>query len=185
MKILPPTQRESYRYIAFGLTAEDNISRHDLINEIIYSTAALFGDAGSSELGIRLLSFESGRGIIRCASGKIWESRAVLACVSTIKGIRVRIKISGISGTVRAATEKYLQTQNISKAETERNETQNLKEYTIVIGKSMISGKIINQNYGDIDFMPEEQQYKDVLVRSNTRYSGITIFDLKGKEIDR
>jgi ribonuclease P/MRP protein subunit POP5 len=120
MKILPPSLRTSNRYIAFSLTAEDTISRRDLINEILFSAATLFGDIGSSELGLRLLAFEHNKAIIQCDADKVWESRAVLACVSSIKSKRVRIQVLGISGTIRAATEKYLLTQSVSEAEPER-----------------------------------------------------------------
>jgi len=113
MKILPPTLRESNRYLAISVTSEGDIPRRDLVNEIFFCAATLLGDAGSSEMSIRLLSFEDNKGIIQCRVDRIWESRAVLATVTSIKGMRTRINVLGVSGTVRGATEKYLLTQDI------------------------------------------------------------------------
>lgn len=182
MKILPPTLRESNRYAAIVLVAEGTYTRRDLLNEILYCAAALLGDAGSSELGLRLLSFERNRGIIRCTGDRVWETRAVLASVSAIKNTRVRIDILGISGTVQSATEKYLLTQNKVKAEPGRERT--IEECKIVINRSSIFGSVVKQDNDEIDLLPEDSQNKEIVNRSNTRYMGITVFDLENKERD-
>ncbi|NIA02945.1 MAG: hypothetical protein GWP12_00180 [Nitrospirae bacterium] len=184
MKILPPTLRDSKRYIAFSLIAENTITRNDLINEVLYSAATLFGDVGNSVLGLRLLSFENNKGIIKCRADRVWESRAVLACVSSIRVARVRISILGISGTVLAATEKYLLTQNKTDGESDREKTIKLNECKIVFDKSIVFGNIVNKNNDEIDLLSEDPQYKKILDRSDTKYLGITVFDLENKEID-
>ena len=184
MKILPPTLRESKRYIAFSLVAEYTITRKDLINEVLYSAATLLGDVGVSVLGLRILSFENNKGIIKCTTDRVWESRAVLACVSSIRDVRVRINILGISGTVLAATEKYLLTQNKMDAEPDREKTNKINVCKIVLDKSIVFGSIVNQDNDEIDLLPEDSQYKEILYRSNTKYLGITVFDLENKEID-
>lgn len=181
MKILPPTLRESSRYLAFSLTSEDDISRKDLVNEILYSASTLFGDVGSSQMGLRLLAFQENKGIIQCSTDRIWEVRAVLASVFSVKGIRARIRILGISGTVLAATEKYLQGQNKKDAEPERKIT---KENKIIIENRTIFGSIVNKENDEINLLPEDSLCKEILNRSNTKYLGITVFDLEDKEID-
>jgi ribonuclease P/MRP protein subunit POP5 len=183
MKILPPTLRESNRYIAFSIISYDEISRRDLINEIFYSSRTLLGDVGSSEMGLRLFSFEDNKGIIRCAAAKTWEARAVLATIFSIKNIRTRINVLGISGTIQRATEKYLLTKSINKAESERKETQELTEYEIVINKMTIVGSIINKQNNEVDLLPKDYEYNEILNRSNTKYIGMTVFDLNNKEI--
>ena len=179
MKILPPTLRESNRYIACSLTCEENISRRDLINEILFSAATLFGDTGNSELGLRLLAFENNKGIIKCLANRVWESRTVLACVSSVRGIRVRIQILGISGTVQAVTEKYLLAQSIGKAEQARKRAEKIKECKIVIAERTISGCVVDKKNDEIDLLSEDSQYNEILNRSNTRYFGITVFDVR------
>ena len=184
MKILPPTLRESNRYIAFTIQSEEQITRRDLINEIHYSTTALLGDVGSCELGLRLFSFGNLKGIIRCAADTTWKTRAVLASVFSIKGARTRIKVLGISGTVRGATEKYLLTESINEAEPERKITPESMECNIAINAMNIHGSIINYYNYKIDLMLKDRQYTEILDRSDTGYIGITVFDLKDKEID-
>jgi ribonuclease P/MRP protein subunit POP5 len=184
MKILPPTLRESNRYIAFGITSETQIIRQELINEIHHSTTTLLGDVGSCELGLRLFSFKDHKGIIRCTADTTWKARAVLASVSSIKGTRIRLKVYGMSGTVRGATEKYLLTENINEAEPKRKGTQKSAECNIVINTINIRGNIINYYSNKIDLLPNDRQYMEIIDRSDTRYIGITVFDLKDKEID-
>lgn len=121
MKPLSPALREKKRYIAFELVSEEAITRHDLISEIWSSAGSLLGDIGRSECGLWMLSFDGkqtkedfcARGIIRCAAERTWESRAALATVNSVRRTRVAIRVLGISGTVKEATEKYmLQTEH-------------------------------------------------------------------------
>jgi len=184
MKILPPTLRESNRYLAISITSEGEILRRDLVNEILFCAATLLGDAGSSEMGIHLLSFEENKGIIQCRVDRMWETRAVLAIVTSIKGMRTRIKVLGVSGTVRGATEKYLLTQDINEPEPDRKRTQTIKECKLIIDVGTISGNIVDRNNNEIDLLSEDPHSLEILNRSNTRYFGITVFDIKDKEID-
>ena len=108
MKILPPTQRERNRYLAFEIISEEPVKREDLIREIFSSSGSLLGDVGSSECAIRLLAFEDSKGVVRCAYDRTVSTRAVLACITTVKGTKVIVHILGISGTVLGATKKYL-----------------------------------------------------------------------------
>lgn len=108
MKTLP-TLRDKKRYIAFEVTSERAINRNELYKEISGSTGSLFGDAGCSEIDFKLLSFDGRCGIMRCAHGRTQETRAALACVNKINGMRVSILVLGISGTVRGAMEKFIQ----------------------------------------------------------------------------
>ncbi|MBA5942759.1 MAG: RNase P/RNase MRP subunit POP5, partial [Methanophagales archaeon] len=44
-----------------------------------------------------------GTGILRCANGKVEEVRASLACIHSVNGVRVGIRVKKISGTIRGA----------------------------------------------------------------------------------
>ena len=109
MKILPPTMRQRKRYLAFELISKEKISRDELIRELFSSMGSLLGDAGSSECGMRLLTFEDSKGIIQCAHKRTEQTRASIATITTIGGRQVLINIFGTSGTVATATEKYLE----------------------------------------------------------------------------
>lgn len=108
MKTLP-TLRDKKRYMAFEVTSEQAITRQQLINEIFNSVHSLFGDTGCSEVAPALMSFEGRYGILRCAREKTRQVRAALACINNVKGIRVSIAVLGISGTIKGATEKFIQ----------------------------------------------------------------------------
>ena len=69
MKVLPPTLRDPKRYLALELICEVRVSREDFLNEIFFNSAALIGDFGSSQVGIRLLDFNDNMGILRCKRG--------------------------------------------------------------------------------------------------------------------
>jgi len=109
MKILPPTMRERKRYLAFELISKNKVSRDELLREIFSCTGSLLGDVGSSECGIRLLTFEDSKGIIRCKHTRTEQTRAAVATITNIGGCQAAIHILGISGTVAGATEKYLE----------------------------------------------------------------------------
>lgn len=184
MKILPPTLREPKRYLAFSLAAEDEISRRDLIYELNNAATALVGDVGSSELGMRLLAFDGHGGIIQCAANKVWETRGVMASISSSKGVRLRINVLGVSGTVRATTQNYLLIKDIKQVEPERERTAELEECEFFIANMAISGKIIRRANNEMDILPDNPHYEDTLNNSDTRYFGITVFDLIYKEIE-
>ncbi len=77
--------------------------------EILSSTTSLFGDVGCSEIAPRLMSFDGRYGIVRCSREKTQEARAALASIDNAKGVRVSILVLGISGTIKASMEKFIQ----------------------------------------------------------------------------
>ncbi len=117
-----PTLRDKKRYLAFEVTSEQTINRQQLFNEILDSTASLFGDKGISEINPKLMSYDGRFGIIRCAREKTQETRAALACINNIRRIRVSILVLGTSGTIKGATEKFIQQTLIKELEPEKKE---------------------------------------------------------------
>jgi ribonuclease P/MRP protein subunit POP5 len=117
LKILPPSLRERKRYLAIEIITERDVSREELLREIFAATGSLFGDIGSSECGLRLLDFEKQKGILRCSHMMAERSRAALATITSIGGQRAIVHVLGISGTVRGATQKYIQCASISETE--------------------------------------------------------------------
>ncbi|VVB94455.1 Ribonuclease P protein component 2 [uncultured archaeon] len=117
-----PTLRDKKRYLAIEVTSEQTINRQQLLNEILDSVASLFGDKGISEINPKLMSYDGRFGIIRCAREKTQETRAALACINNVRRIRVSILILGISGTIKGATEKFIQQTLIKELEPEKKE---------------------------------------------------------------
>jgi ribonuclease P/MRP protein subunit POP5 len=59
-----------------------------------------------------VLGFENGKGIIQCSHAKVKETRASMAALTRINGKRATLHVLGTSGTVKRATEKFLQAEN-------------------------------------------------------------------------
>ncbi len=104
-----PTLRDKKRYIAFEITSEQTITRQEIGEGTMDSICSLFGDMGASEINFGLMSYDGRYGIIRCSRDRTTETRAALACINKIRGIRISILVLGISGTIKGAIEKFIQ----------------------------------------------------------------------------
>lgn len=159
------------RYLAFEVDSEGAIGQKDLIAEIYSSQSSLFGDTGSSQNRLRLISFDGKYGLLRCSHEHIIETRAVLASIYSISGIRAALRVKGVSGTIKSAIEKYLpQLSQISAGNDGRR-----------IELDEVSGCIIHTHGREIDLYPDD---RDKTKGSDTRYLGLTSFDLCGGHDD-
>lgn len=111
MKRLLPSLRAKKRYLAFELISEAPVSRSELVKEVMFSASSLLGDVTTSECELKVLGFEDWKGIIQCSHKKVKETRASLATLTRVNGKRATLHVLGTSGTVKRATEKFLQTQ--------------------------------------------------------------------------
>ena len=116
-----PTLREKKRYLAFEVMSEKTLNRQELVREILNSMISIYGDKGASEINPSLMSFDGKCGILLCEREKRLETRSGLACINNIHGIRVSILVLGISGTIKGATEKFIQQTLINRSEPEKN----------------------------------------------------------------
>lgn len=117
MKRLLPSLRAKKRYLAFELVSEGQVSRSDLVKEVMSSASSLLGDVTASKCDIRVLGFEDCKGIIQCSHTKVKETRASLATLTRVGGKRATLHVLGTSGTVKKATEKFLQNHTVFKPE--------------------------------------------------------------------
>ena len=115
--VVPSSLRDRKRYLVFELLSEREIREKGLLKEIRNAIFSLYGDVGASECRMRLIEYrkeegrkegakestEIGRGILRCAHGKAEEVRAALASIYSLDGVRVSIRVIGISGTIKGA----------------------------------------------------------------------------------
>ncbi len=124
MKTLP-TLRDKKRYIAFEINSPQLVTRQELVKGILNSIAFLFGDRGMSEINPALMSLDDKFGIIRCRREKTIETRIGLACIGEIQGMPVSIVVLGISGTIKGATEKFIQQSLINKSGPKENKELN------------------------------------------------------------
>lgn len=114
MKHLPKHLRPRWRYLAVELESwpDVHVSRSDFQRSVWFAAQNLLGDPGSTDADLRVLSFDwtdgQGEAIIRARRGEVEPARAALACVDSVRDDPLRVRIRGVSGTVRAASEKYL-----------------------------------------------------------------------------
>ncbi|WP_181684675.1 Rpp14/Pop5 family protein [Halorhabdus salina] len=114
MNPLPKHVRQRWRYLAVELESWPNtaIDRRAFQRELWFAAQNLLGDVGSSrvDLTVEQFTFEDGQGnaIVRTRRGATADARAVLACLADVADEPVGVRVSGVSGTVRACEEKYL-----------------------------------------------------------------------------
>ena len=161
-----PVLRQRKRYMALEIESEEPVSEKDLAQEIHSAQAALFGDLGTSRNRLSLICFNGRFGLLRCNYLCISETRAVLATIRAIASTRAAIRIKGTSGTIRAATEKYIPQLSLIGAEKDGRRIE-LEE---------VSGCIAHIRGSEIDLIPDDRYRKG----SDTRYLGLTSFDLGG-----
>ncbi|ATZ60641.1 MAG: Rpp14/Pop5 family protein [Methanosarcinales archaeon Met12] len=167
MKILPSSLRERKRYLAFEVTSTGEVNRRELIDELWAAARSLIGDVGTSQCDLWLLDFDGRFGILRCARDKTATARAVLAIIDRVGKIRVGIAVLGTSGTIKSATEKFIQRGSIPK------DTVKIDRVQIMGG---ISGTIKRIHGNEIDLIPDDD---NIVKRSNVNLVGVTVFDLE------
>jgi len=164
--MLPSSLREKKRYLAFRIDCEGDepIDRKALQDEIYSATQALLGDAGSAEIGYRLMDFDGRRGILRVGLATVEPARAALATVYAIRGQRAAIVVAGVSGTIRAATEKYIASEDIR--------STNILSMQV---SGTASGIAVREKGDEIDIVPDDQE---ALRRGHTRWLGLASSDI-------
>ena len=114
MKHLPKHLRPRWRYLAVELESwpDADVTQRDFQRSVWFAAQNLYGDAGSADADLRVLQFDhqngAGEALLRTRRGEVERARAAIACVDEVRGDPVRVAVRGVSGTVRAAEEKYL-----------------------------------------------------------------------------
>ena len=155
----------------FQLEAEGEIEERELIREIQINQHSLFGDIGSAKNRLQLISFDGCQGVVRFHHIHVNQTRATLASIPSIQGIRVALQVKGVSGTIKSATEKYLPPLSKINDDCDRRRIE-LKE---------VSGCIVRTHGLEVDLCPDDSEWTK---GSDTRYLGLTSFDLCGGHED-
>ncbi|AFK18816.1 ribonuclease P [Haloferax mediterranei ATCC 33500] len=114
MKHLPKHLRPRWRYLAVEIETwpDASLNRGAFQRELWYAAQNLFGDSGSADADLTVLGFDSADGIaetiVRARRGYVDETRAALACIDEVGSDPVGVRVRGVSGTVRACSERYL-----------------------------------------------------------------------------
>ncbi|QIO22605.1 Rpp14/Pop5 family protein [Haloarcula sp. JP-L23] len=114
MKHLPKHLQPRWRYLAVELETwpDADLDRRAFQREVWYAAQNLLGDTGSADADATVLRFEHadglGHAIVRVRRGQTDAARAALACIGSVDGVPVGLRVTGTSGTVRACEEKYI-----------------------------------------------------------------------------
>jgi ribonuclease P/MRP protein subunit POP5 len=169
VKALPASLRKRKRYIVFNVDSEDDFTKNELSSAIWREALSLFGDAETSDLGIALLEFDGSQGLLRCNHDSVESVRAVLASLRGVKRTRAVLHVLGVSGTVKAAIEKFKRKKSIGKV---------INNIPSRVELKYISGKVKRIRGEEIDIIPDKNE---IIERSSVSLIGITSFDLKGE----
>ncbi|MXR53093.1 ribonuclease P [Halovenus sp. WSH3] len=114
MKHLPKHLQPRWRYLAVDIESWPDVEmgRDEFQRRLWYSAQNLLGDAGSADLDLSVIRFEFGGGdgsaIVRTRRGEVSRARAVIAAVDAVHDHAVGLRVTGVSGTIRACEEKYM-----------------------------------------------------------------------------
>lgn len=114
MSPLPKHLRPRYRYLAVTVETWPDVSldRDGFQSTLSSAVRQLFGDAGVAAAEPRVIRFSfadgAGQAVLRTRRDAVDTTRAALAAVGDVDGAPIAVCVRGISGTVRACEEKYL-----------------------------------------------------------------------------
>lgn len=114
MKHLPKHLQPRWRYLALEIDTwpDAELDRRTFQDAVWAAARGLLGDPGSAAAGLTVIEFahDQGRGeaIVRARRGETDRARAAIACIDRVDGHPVGLRVSGTSGTLQSAREKYL-----------------------------------------------------------------------------
>lgn len=123
MTPMPKHLRPRYRYLAVTLEAwpDGAVDRDGFETAVVAAVRSLFGDVGVAGAEPRVIrfAFEDGAGqaIVRSRRDAVETTRAGLAVIDSGERASLAVCVRGISGTIRACEEKYLQGRQLPIAE--------------------------------------------------------------------
>lgn len=111
-KLLPPTQREKNRYLAFEITSDQKYSREDIVKAVWNAALRYIGEKGASASSLWIMDWddETQRGIIKVNHTSVDDIKASLTLLTEIKKGENRYTAAyrtiTVSGTLKKLREK-------------------------------------------------------------------------------
>lgn len=123
MKHLPKHLQPRWRYLAVIIETwpDVQVERGRFQRALWYAARRLLGDSGSAALDLSVIQFQSEQGtaeaMVRAYRNETGRARAVIACLDSVDGDPVGLRVAGVSGTVRACEEKYMGARRVRREE--------------------------------------------------------------------
>ena len=114
MTSIPKHLRPRWRYLAVGVETwpDATVDREAFQRALWYAAGNLLGDPGSADADLTVVRFSfadgAGEAVVRARRETVEPARATIACVDRVEDEPVRVRVRGVSGTVRACEERYL-----------------------------------------------------------------------------
>ncbi len=114
MKPTPKHLRQRWRYLAIEIETYPDVSvGRDVFQRALWRACRSFaGDAGAAEADLTVFGYSfadgSGEAVIRTRRDSVSLARAAVGCLSEVDEHPIRLRVRGVSGTVRGCEEKYL-----------------------------------------------------------------------------
>ena len=107
---LKPSLRPKKRYVAFVVESDEKVSRKEVIDGILKAVHSFIGMNYASELDLWIMEFDENeqKGFLVVNNKKLGILRACLALISEINNKKVRIRVLGVSGTIKSLRRKFL-----------------------------------------------------------------------------
>ncbi len=116
LKVLPPTLRKNNHYLVLDIFSQVEINKNDFVNICWDGCVKYFGECHTSDFNLWVMRFQEVncksdhfcyQAVVRCQRGYEEDLRVALACVNQYKNHRISILTIGMSGTIKAAVDKY------------------------------------------------------------------------------
>jgi ribonuclease P/MRP protein subunit POP5 len=123
-KLLPPTQREKNRYIAFEIVSDQKFSRDEIVKAAWNSSLRYLGEKGASATSLWMMDWDvdAQRGIMKVNHTSVDDIKAALTLLSEIKKGENRyvaayrtLTVSGTLKKLRAKTGMKANRASVSK----------------------------------------------------------------------
>lgn len=122
LKILPPHLRNKKRYLAFEVLSQKALNREEVISLLWGALGEMYGACGTSRIDLWVVKVWNCdvagknliKGVLRCNREEVSSVRAVLPIITHFKGGRVVCHTLGISGTIKAAINKFIKSDNLT-----------------------------------------------------------------------
>ena len=114
VKPLPPTLRESKRYVVYKIIGENSMNFNDMKSLIDNQCLKFLGELNYAKAGlVHIEEFKNNMGIIKVNNKYTNEVKTALSLISNLNNKKVLFDTVGVSGTLKKARLKFMKKEEI------------------------------------------------------------------------
>jgi ribonuclease P/MRP protein subunit POP5 len=110
MKPFPSVLKPKHRYVAFQMYAKQRFTEKQTLHSIWEIMFDLYGEEGIASTDFWVMDYDEKKmsGTVRCRVGDVDRVIVALTLIKDIQGKKACCWVTGLSGTVKKAREKFL-----------------------------------------------------------------------------